>query len=515
MNLATATNAELDAHILHTDQWGEPDWSVFEDTRGQLPEFPEAVLSPEIREYVTRAARGAGVTFAHVAVPLLCIASGIIGASRRVQASRSFIQPLSIWGAIVGNSGSGKTPGFSVVTRALAEIERQQSSRLGELQRAHETKAEAAKVALKQWTAAVEEAVEAGRSAPPKPPEAVKVGPFTRPRLYVSDVTIERVAVLIQARPAGLAAVVDELAGLFANMNRYSQGSDREFWLEAWNGNPYTVERMGREPIVLERLLVSIAGGFQPDKLARAFEGDNDGMYARLCFSWPSEAGYHELSNDVAEVEPEIVNALSELARLGEPNSDGTFNSRAIPLSPSAAAEFETFRQFLHAGKNELDDREREWWAKGAAQVLRIAGTLAMLEWAWRNDGPEPREISEELIEAAACLWRDYFWLHSRTALRQLGATKKRSNERRVLRWVKKTRPEILSIKAVRRDALAQAMDAKETEHLLDGLSSSGWLRKHTSQTGGRPAHRWAVNPILYRGAENAGSAERVNYVRS
>jgi hypothetical protein len=34
----------------------------------------------------------------------------------------------------------------------------------------------------------------------------------------------------------------DELAGLFLNMSRYSNGSDREFWLEAWNGGCFTVE---------------------------------------------------------------------------------------------------------------------------------------------------------------------------------------------------------------------------------------------------------------------------------
>ena len=139
------------------------------------------------------------------------------------------------------------------------------------MQRQHETKVEAAKATQKQWLAAVEEAVAAGMPAPPKPVEACKVGPFVRPRLYVSDVTIERVAVLVQARPAGLSLIVDELAGLFANMNCYTQGSDREFWLEAWNGNPYAVERMGRDPIVLDKLLVSVTGGFQPGQIGARF----------------------------------------------------------------------------------------------------------------------------------------------------------------------------------------------------------------------------------------------------
>jgi hypothetical protein len=44
------------------DPWGEPDWSLLDDRRGQLPEFPVDALSPACREWVERAAHGAGVT---------------------------------------------------------------------------------------------------------------------------------------------------------------------------------------------------------------------------------------------------------------------------------------------------------------------------------------------------------------------------------------------------------------------------------------------------------------------
>jgi hypothetical protein len=498
----TATEAALSAMTVYVDlkaEWGEPDWSVLDDRRGKLPEFPEEVLSVPVRQFIARAARGAGVTFAHVAVPLLSIASGIAGTARRVEASRSFTQPTSFWCALVGFSGTGKTPGIAVTTRALVEIERFHRDRVSEKQRQHETKAEAAKAAHKAWLASVEEAVAAGNQPPTKPAEAAKVGPFVRPRLWVSDVTIERVAVLLQSRPAGLPLILDELAGLFSNMGRYSQGSDREFWLEAWNGNPYTIERMGRDPIALDRLLVSVTGGFQPDKLTRAFDGDNDGMYARLCFAWPSEVGYRPLSNEVAEVEPEIFNALSRLVRLGEPEVDDVFVPRSIPLSSEAAGSFERFRQFLHETKDGLEDRECEWWSKGAAQVLRIAGTLAMLEWSW-NGGAEPDSIDLVHLDGAVVLWRDYFWPHSRAALRQMGASRRQYRERRVLIWLRKQgagRAE-LSVKDIRRELFGHTLNAREAEALLESLAGAGWLKKQSEITRGRPAHRWLVNPLLH-----------------
>jgi hypothetical protein len=52
-------------------------------------------------------------------------------------------------------------------------------------------------------------------SEPVMPPEAVDPGPFVAPRLYVSNVTIERLAVLLQARPQGMLMLSDELSALF------------------------------------------------------------------------------------------------------------------------------------------------------------------------------------------------------------------------------------------------------------------------------------------------------------
>jgi len=156
----------------------------------------------------------------------------------------------------------------------------------------HETRAEKAKVEKKEWEKAVAKAVKDKSPVPPKPASATEPGPFVPPRLCLSDSTIERLAVLLQARPQGLAYVADELARLFLNMKRYSNGQDNEFWLEAWNGKVFVVERQGRPPVVLDYLLVGVTGGFQPDKLARAFESDDDGMYARFCFAWPAEPAH-------------------------------------------------------------------------------------------------------------------------------------------------------------------------------------------------------------------------------
>jgi hypothetical protein len=490
-----------------TDTWEEPDWALLDDRRGELPDFPVEALPASLRGWLLRAVRGAAVTPGHVAVPLLGIASSLIGTARRVRACRSWSEPLTMWVAVVGFSGTGKTPGMDVTRRVLSLIERGRKQKIAELQREHETRAQKAKAEKKKWEQAVAEAVENNLPAPPKPAGASEPGPFVAPRLCLSDSTIERLAVLLEARPQGLAFVADELARLFLNMKRYSNGQDNEFWLEAWNGKNFVVERQGRPPVVLDYLLVGITGGFQPDKLARAFEGDDDGMYARFFFAWPEEPPHQPLSNEVIEIEPEIQNALTRIVDLPAAEG-GVFAPKTLDLSAEAVSTFESFRAFLAQARAELDGREREWAAKGGTHVLRLSGTLAYLDWAILG-GAEPQAIGQQYVEAAVWLWRDYFWPHSRAALRQIGLTEKHANARRALCWIRKTRKAEVSVLEIRREALGRGLDAEQTRNLLDGLVRAGWLKLVTTKTDGRSIHRWQVNSMLFSEASTPERPER------
>src|SRR5215831_21073299 len=334
---AHAYNPHSASEPLHS--WDAPDWSILDDRRGELPDFPLECLGEPLRAWVERAARGAGVTVAHVAVPALGIASSLVGMSRRVKATNSWFEPMTCWTAIVGASGTGKTPGIDAVKRALAQIERNNRNKVAELQRKHEAKAETARAARAHWKKQVEEATTAGRPTPPMPATAMEPGKFVAPRLYVSDGTIERFGELLQARPQGVLRLTDELSAMFMNMSRYSGGQDNEFWLESWNGNSYNVERIGRT-LHLDHLLIGVVGGLQPDKLAKSFEGPADGMYARLLFSWPNEPAYRELNDEALEVDPDILNALKRLDGLAE-FADGSLVRRSIALSEEARERFE------------------------------------------------------------------------------------------------------------------------------------------------------------------------------
>jgi hypothetical protein len=513
----------IEPHRTNPHAWDDPELTLLDDRRGELPDFPVDVLTPPWQEWLLRASHGAGVRPEHVGVPLIGVASSLIGTARRVRGSRSWSEPMTLWACVVAASGDRKTPGLNVTVRALDLIEKNNSSAISAKRLTHETQVQKAKEGMKKWKADRQAALDANppQEPPPMPIDAIDPGNFIEPRLYATDPTIERLAALLLVRPRGMMLIRDELPGLFANMGRYSGGSDRPFWLEAWNGRRHVVERVSGS-IVVDHLLVGVIGSFQPDKLARAFAGDEDGMYGRFLYAWPLAPDYRPLTNDAAEVEPELQNALTALNCLPSEDVEGVFAPQTIWLSDGAISEFEEFRKSIDKGKRGLDGHERHWFVKGETTVLRLAGTLAYMAWAIALGEPsssgldgitgslEPKTIDQQFMTDAIRLWRDFFWPHARAAMRQIGLSDRHRNARRVLRWLKAHGRDEVSREDIRREALGQKLDAEQTQNLLDGLAKAGWVRMATTTTGGRAKHRWEVNPQLFQDqpAESAGTAE-------
>jgi hypothetical protein len=483
--------------IIHS--WEDPDLSVLDDRRGELPDFPIEVLPASMHDWVERTAHGTGITVDHVAVPLLGIASGMIGAARRAQATRTFAQPATLWTCTIGLSGTGKTPGIDATRDALAEVEHDRRYEIERLEREHDERVERAAIANAEWKKALKKAIDDKRSPPSMPDAAREPEEFITPRLYVSDTTVEKMGKLLLAREQGMLLLMDELAGLFENMSRYNNGNDAQFWLQAWDGKPFVLERMQRS-LNLPCLLVGIVGGMQPDKM-EVFDGADDGMTARTLWSWPRPAAYRPLSD--GEDNFKIRRMLELLSQLPERE-----RGCCIPLTHEAYKEIEAIRKDWHENLHLFDGRERSWLAKLPGQVLRVALTLTFMRWAHADDGSsEPERIELNDIKRAGNLLWNYFAPHAFAALRQIGLDHKQANARRLLRWLANTKCKQVSREEARRKALAQTLDADATQKVMDELARMGWLRPLPSSPGnGRPKLRWEVNPLLLH--EPKGEAE-------
>ena len=102
----------------------EPSIAVLHRTALPTPKLPTAAFGPFWGEWMSRAAAGANAAIDYVAMPLLAVASALLGNARWVTAWIGWSEPPNLWLAGVGDPSSGKTPGAAPVIRdALSRVE--------------------------------------------------------------------------------------------------------------------------------------------------------------------------------------------------------------------------------------------------------------------------------------------------------------------------------------------------------------------------------------------------------
>jgi hypothetical protein len=467
----------------------QPDWSLLDNRRGALPDFPLELIQPRaLQQSIRDESAALGIPIDYIAPPMLGICSGLIGASRRVKFAK-FIDPCVIWVANVGFSGDGKSAGMEVSTIPLNELQDDLRTQINRMKCEHELKVQTAKTLYKQWQNAAKEAIEAGDDPPEMPERAIGPGTFVEPLLRVIDATIESLVRQLQAQPKGALLTLDELSALLNNLSRYSQGEDSGFWLMAHDGQPFTQIRIGRDNINIPCLLIAVVGGLQPDKLKKSFEGAADGMYGRFLFAWGNKVPYSRLQSP-----SDNLLVLKILKRLSMLNGN-----EILPLSEKACEYMEGYRQFVHKETQALDGREREWLAKSPKNVARLAGTLALIDWAASDKDKTPKQIFWQYVAAAVELMQKYFFPHARAALRQIGLTPRHMNARKVLVWLHAKKLAEITREDIRRDCLQQALDSDQTQELLSFLERHGFLKKidTRSRKRGPREQRYQVSSAL------------------
>src|SRR5712671_5089097 len=224
--------------------WPAPDMSILQLERPRPPRLPLAAFGPAWAEWITTAAEAAACPPDYVAAPLLAAASALIGHARWAQATPGWVEPPHLWLGVVGEPGTGKSPGSDALMRdVLPEIERRMLADFPDRLWAWRVDAALSKAAKQRWRQELRQSdLHSSGAVPCSVLVASPIEPQL-PRLQQHDVTIEKVAELLaRAAPKGLLIVRDELAGWIASMKGFN-GAARAFWIEAYGGRPFRVER--------------------------------------------------------------------------------------------------------------------------------------------------------------------------------------------------------------------------------------------------------------------------------
>jgi hypothetical protein len=338
--------------------------------------FPVDALPEPLRSFVVEAAAALACDPCFVALPALAVVAGLIGNTRTIRLKRDWQEPAVLWTAVVAYSGTVKSPAARLVLAPLFRMQRE---------------------LLDKHKAAME-AFEAAKAMHEKELKACARGAGTDPgpmvekpvckRFVCSDITIERLAEILQDNPRGVLVHRDELAGWVGSFGRYrgkGGGSDLPAWLEMHRAETVIVDRKGddRKTVFVPRAAVSVSGGIQPGTLARVVateEALESGLLARLLLGRPPRTPKVWSDAEISQAAQERYEGLlkrlaalpvgqetgGEAAQAAGQKDGGEMVPVPLSLSPEARREWVAFF--------------KEWAAEQAAAEGPLAAALAKLE---------------------------------------------------------------------------------------------------------------------------------------
>jgi hypothetical protein len=483
------------------DGWNEPDKGVLGQRRRDPPVLPLEAFGDPWKQWLLNAAVAAACPVDYVAAPLLAAASALIGNARWPKAG-SWDEPPHLWVAAVGDSGAGKSPGSDCLMRdVLPTIERRMIGDFPDRLRDWHAAAEADKAAKQQWKEDCKKARKDKKPPPPMPKLVAAENAPEKPRLRQHDTTIEQIGALLSCTaPKGLLAIRDEIAGWLSGMNAYNPAG-RAFWIEAYGGRPYRIERRkhSAEPIEIERLVVAVYGGTQPERLSELTSDADDGLFSRVLWTWPDPVAFR-----LGKAPPNVAWAIEALDKLRELDllPGAAPQPILMPLTSEAQLQIEAFGQAMAEEQKESGGLLRSAYGKARGAALRLS---CVIEWLWycaRTDiTPPPDAISEEAFLAAATLVGEYFMPMAARVYGDAGATEAERNAATLARWILKERPEEVHVRVlIRKIRLPGLRSAEKIKAAADLLVEADWLRAPAKTVFGQPRSRvtYPVNPRLW-----------------
>lgn len=230
--------------------------------------FPLDVFPDIVKNIIVEAKECLSYPIDYTAASMLFAVSVAIGNSIRVQVKNQWIESAVLYIALVGDRGVSKTHPLSFAIKPIQAIDRLHYKEYQSKLQEYEIAASLPKTEREQQGI-----------------ELIKPHCKTH---FVSDITNEALMIVHKNNPRGLGVYVDELGSWFGNFNRYSKGSEEQFWLSAWNAKPISVDRKTSGTIRIDLPFVSVCGTIQTDVLQSLTDGRIvNGFTDRILFVSP------------------------------------------------------------------------------------------------------------------------------------------------------------------------------------------------------------------------------------
>ena len=365
--------------------------------------YPVHTLPNPLDTFVTEASQAIGCDPSFIALPLLASLARVLGNSRVIRLKRTWTEPAIIWGAIIGKSGTHKTPAMQIALRFIDRLQAESFAVYSEQLSEYDNAIQQYERDLAHW--------KRSKNSDPPPWEPEK--PVCT-RYATSDCTIEALASLLAVQFDGLLVSRDELAGWLNGIAEYKggKGSDLGHWLACWSAQSMTVDRKtgAIKMVHVPRAAVSLIGGIQPEILRKALGREHlqDGLCARLLLAMPDPKPV--VWSD-ATVNPKIENAVSKVfdrLKTLEPaaNEHGEPEPFPIDLTQEARTLWVEYYDRHGADMVDVDEDLSAAWSKLRAYTARLALIFQLCSWA---AGEATSDSVDESSMQAAIELSDWF----------------------------------------------------------------------------------------------------------
>ena len=458
--------------------------------------FPVDALPEPIRGLVASGALAIGCDPSFIALPQLVALASAIGNTRRLELKRGWSVPPILWGAIVGESGTAKTPAFKLVMKPIEERQQRAFKRHAEAMTHHEAELTRWEKELATW--------KRDKHATGEPP--AKPEPPPAERFSVADTTVEALAPILSANPRGVLLSRDELAGWIGSFDRYAgkgkASGDSSNWLSMYNAGSVTVDRKTGTPrtIHVPHAAICIVGGIQPGILQRALGAEHreSGLLARLLLAYPPRRAKHWTDADIdPTAEAELARLFDRLYGL-QPTYivDGEPRPVVVRLSADAKPLWVDYANTNGAEQVELTGDLSAAWSKLEEYAARFALVIHFVRYA----AHDPTLTNAETVDAesmtAGIRLATWFKNESRRVYGMLSESETDRDQRRLAEWIERQRGSVTAREA--QQGCRWLKEPGTAEAALEELVKAGKGRWESTPSGqrGQPTRRFTVNAV-------------------
>lgn len=485
-----AEPAALRAEIEALAQQAEPCSATDAEDLACRP-FPVHALPEPIRGFVDAGSRAIGCDASYLALPLLTAIAAAIGNTRRLALKRRWSAPPILWAAVVGESGTAKTPAFMLVMRATRKRQEKALKR-------HAEEMEQYKAKLAYWEKEMSAWKRDKKSHdPPKEPAQ----PHAE-RFIVSDTTIEALAPILLANPRGVLLARDELAGWFGSFDRYAgkgkTGADSATWLSMFNAESIVVDRKTGLPktIYVPQAAVCVVGGIQPGILKRALSQENreSGLAARLLLSYPPRIPKSWTEDDIDPTAEAKLDGLFDRLFELKPTTGEDGEPWPVLVHPTSEAKSAWIAYYNAHGveQTDLSGDMAAAWSKLEEYAARLALVIHYVRWAAGEVADETRlDVTSMNTGITLANW---FKHEARRVYAMLSESDADSAQRRLLDWVR-DQGGTVTVPQVQRGCrwLKKSGLAEEALEKLVKAGHGSWQVTPPTAKGGRPGRAFVL----------------------